>query len=88
MREFNENWDATRKTESSRALALSASLTRRERSVLAALMQGHANKEIATALGCSVRTVEFHVANILHKHGVDTRARLIAYLLSTEHSSR
>jgi hypothetical protein len=46
--------------------------------VLDRLMVGETNKEIASRLGCSPRTVEFHLANIFRKTGVDGRARLIS----------
>ena len=37
------------------------------------LGEGHADREIAAILSIGVRTVEFHVANILRKPGVDNR---------------
>jgi DNA-binding CsgD family transcriptional regulator len=42
-------------------------LTPRQREVLALLVVGHSNKEIAEQLGCSYRTVELHVAMLLQK---------------------
>jgi DNA-binding CsgD family transcriptional regulator len=53
-------------------------LTMREQEVLGLLSEGRANKEIADALGCSVRTVEFHISNLLRKVGVSSRLELIA----------
>jgi DNA-binding CsgD family transcriptional regulator len=53
-------------------------LTPREQQVLGLLSEGRANKEIADALGCSVRTVEFHVSNLLRKVGASSRLELIA----------
>jgi DNA-binding CsgD family transcriptional regulator len=53
-------------------------LTAREHEVLGLLSEGRANKEIADALGCSVRTVEFHISNLLRKMGVSSRLGLIA----------
>jgi len=44
-------------------------LTRRERDVLALLGRGLRNQEMAAELTVSLKTVEFHVANILHKLG-------------------
>jgi len=84
MRDLTEVRPSTSNRPSYARTAASVSLTRREHAVIAALVQGHANKEIAAALGCSVRTVEYHVANVLHKFGVDTRTRLIAHLLRPE----
>lgn len=67
--------DATARLEQ---LQAAWSLTARQAEVLAVLATGRANKEIAEELGCSSRTVEVHVAQILRKAGVDGRASLIA----------
>ena len=48
-------------------------LTPRESAVLAHLVEGRTNAEIATALGSATRTVEKHVEHILRKLGVSTR---------------
>jgi predicted ATPase/DNA-binding CsgD family transcriptional regulator len=48
-------------------------LTDRERRVLRLLAQGLSNREIATELAISVRTIENHVAHILAKLGVASR---------------
>jgi DNA-binding CsgD family transcriptional regulator len=53
-------------------------LTPREEQVLALLVRGNANKDIATALCCRPRTVEAHVAAALRKARVDSRAHLVA----------
>jgi len=52
-------------------------LSRREREVLDALLENLSNKEIATRLHISERTVKFHVSNVLAKFGVQRRADLI-----------
>jgi ATP/maltotriose-dependent transcriptional regulator MalT len=60
-------------------------LTRRERTVLRLLAQGHSNDEIAAELVLSVRTVESHVASIYSKIGVSgrtARAAATAYALA------
>jgi DNA-binding NarL/FixJ family response regulator len=49
-------------------------LSDREREILRLLADGHTDREIATGLTISVRTVETHVSNILHKLGVRNRA--------------
>jgi FixJ family two-component response regulator len=46
------------------------SLTDREREVLALVVTGLANKEVARSLGISHRTVEIHKARIMFKTGV------------------
>jgi DNA-binding NarL/FixJ family response regulator len=48
-------------------------LTAREREVLGCLVEGMSNKQIAAALGISVRTVTVHVSNLLRKTGAPSR---------------
>ncbi|MBC8264021.1 MAG: response regulator transcription factor [Anaerolineales bacterium] len=48
-------------------------LTEREREVLALVTAGKSNKEIAQTLSITVRTVEFHVSNVLGKLGLTSR---------------
>lgn len=54
-----------------------AQLSRREREVLDSLLENVSNKEIATKLNISERTVKFHVSKLLSKFGVRRRADLI-----------
>jgi FixJ family two-component response regulator len=54
------------------AAARIASLTERERGVMALAVEGLPNKEIARRLGISHRTVEIHKARIMQKTGADT----------------
>jgi DNA-binding NarL/FixJ family response regulator len=54
-----------------------AQLSRREREVLDCLLENVSNKEIATKLNISERTVKFHVSKLLSKFGVRRRADLI-----------
>ncbi len=53
-------------------------LSRREREVLMSILTGQTNKEIASALNISERTVKFHVSHLLQKMGAHRRADLIA----------
>lgn len=53
-------------------------LTRREEEVLRWLAQGKTNKEIATALNITQRTVKFHVSSILRKLGAGNRTEALA----------
>jgi DNA-binding NarL/FixJ family response regulator len=54
-----------------------ARMSRREQQVLDGLLENLANKEIASRLNISERTVKFHVSNLLSKFGVRRRADLI-----------
>jgi pimeloyl-ACP methyl ester carboxylesterase/DNA-binding CsgD family transcriptional regulator len=56
-------------------------LTERETEVLGRLAAGLANKEIATALGISVPTVERHLANLYPKIGARGRVDATTYAL-------
>ena len=60
---------------------VSVTFTPRERAVREKLMRGASNKEIAIAMACSVKTVEFHVTNLLRKSGVTTRLELVVAAL-------
>ncbi|GLC97585.1 hypothetical protein Tamer19_69940 [Cupriavidus sp. TA19] len=54
-------------------------LTRRERDILGCIGRGMANKEIASQLGVSVRTVETPRLNLKRKLGIEGRAGLVKY---------
>ena len=56
-------------------------LSEREREVLALLVDGLMNKEIARRLAVSERTVKFHVGSILAKLGVPNRAAAVRVAL-------
>jgi len=55
----------------------SIKLTRREEEVLGGVMRSLANKEIASNLNLSERTVKFHVSSLLAKFGVRGRMELV-----------
>lgn len=55
-------------------------LTRREQEIAELIAQGRSNKEIASALVISQRTVEGHVEHILDKLGFASRAQIAAWM--------
>jgi DNA-binding CsgD family transcriptional regulator len=59
-----------------RAAACPARLSERQREVLHSVIDNRANKEIASELNITVRTVKFHISTLLSKFGVESRAEL------------
>jgi DNA-binding NarL/FixJ family response regulator len=57
-------------------------LTGREQEVVRFLSVGKSNKEIASELGISVRTVETHRANIMRKLNLHSVTELLHYVFS------
>jgi two-component system, LuxR family, response regulator FixJ len=64
-----------------------AHLTPREREVMELLLAGKTSKEIAAALGVSVRTVEGHRRVVLAKTNVSSAAQLVRVVLSVRKSA-
>lgn len=58
------------------------SLTPREREIVIMVAYGHTNKEIANALGITVKTVETHKTNIMQKLELTSRAELVRFALT------
>jgi two-component system response regulator NreC len=56
-------------------------LSVREREIVQLIAEGKSNKEVAEALGISVRTAETHRASILRKLKVDSVAGLVRYAI-------
>jgi DNA-binding CsgD family transcriptional regulator len=65
-------------TKSRRGLPAPA-LTPRELEVLRLLVRGNTNRQIASLLGLSPRTVESHRANLMGKLGLESRVELVEY---------
>ena len=57
-------------------------LTPKESAVLALLADGRSNKEIACAMGASVRTVETHRLHLRRKLHIDGQAALVRYAVA------
>jgi two-component system, NarL family, nitrate/nitrite response regulator NarL len=58
---------------------VAASLTRREREVLALLVEGARGPEMATRLSLSPHTVRTHIQNVMSKLQVHSRVEAVAY---------
>lgn len=67
----------------SRPEGYTTNLTERQRQILAMLANGSSTKNIAKELNISMKTVEFHKANITRKLGVRTTSDLIRVALSS-----
>lgn len=81
-RSFHER---SRRTEIEAAFA---SLTPREREVMALVVQGLPNKAAAVELAISVRTVEIHRAHVMDKMKADSLSALVRMALSLEDQDR
>ena len=63
------------------ASATPAALTTREEEVLRLIAWGYSNKEVAARLELSVKTVETHKANAMHKLGMRSRIDIVRFAL-------
>jgi len=71
------NDKAEKLLEAGKSVRSQVKLTRREEEVLSGLMKSLANKEIASNLNLSERTVKFHVSALLAKYRVRGRMELV-----------
>jgi FixJ family two-component response regulator len=58
-------------------------LSDRERDVLAEIVAGKTNRQMAQRFGIAVKTVEYHRANIMEKVGVGSLVELVCLLLTS-----
>jgi DNA-binding NarL/FixJ family response regulator len=72
---------ATKLVEHISAQRTQVTLTQREQEVLCLLAKGLRNKEIASQLNITERTVKSHVANIIAKLGVSSRTEAVSQAL-------
>jgi DNA-binding NarL/FixJ family response regulator len=63
--------------EAGQSVKTTVKLTRREKEVLDGILRSLANKEIASELNLSERTVKFHVSSLLAKFKVHSRMELL-----------
>jgi RNA polymerase sigma factor (sigma-70 family) len=66
------------------AATLLQNLTAREREVMELVVSGSHNREIAQALGISVRTVEVHKSRLMTKLGVDNVADMVRLSMANQ----
>ncbi|WP_089726115.1 response regulator transcription factor [Candidatus Thiosymbion oneisti] len=79
--EFDEKQRALQSRRAEIAVRL-AELTPREHEVMEMVTEGRANKEIATVLGVSAKTVEAHRARVMDKMGASSLAELVRMALT------
>ncbi|TGD61572.1 PAS domain S-box protein [Tabrizicola sp. WMC-M-20] len=80
-----QNSAAARQCETDAAAAEQfARLTPREREVIALVVDGLPNKEVAYKLGINQRTVESHRARGMHKLGASSLAELVRFAIAAE----
>ncbi len=72
------SWDEERLLTLS---SMSPQLTARQREVLALVIAGMSNKDIAADLGVSLQTVKWHVSRLFGAYGVDSRISLVREVL-------
>jgi DNA-binding NarL/FixJ family response regulator len=58
-----------------------AVVTAREREIIQLLAEGKSNKEAASTLGISVKTIEAHRANIMRKLNLHSVSDLVRYAI-------
>jgi DNA-binding NarL/FixJ family response regulator len=59
-----------------REISCPVALSPRQKEILGSIVRSLSNKEIASRLNISVRTVKFHVSSLLEKFGVESRGAL------------
>ena len=75
--ELRKYVDAHRKPAETQANDTLAELTQREREIVRLIVEGASNKEVASSLNISERTVKGHLSNVFQKLGVADRLKLV-----------
>jgi two-component system NarL family response regulator len=78
--ELRKYVDAHRKPAETSADDSLAELTQREREIVRLIVEGASNKEVASSLNISERTVKGHLSNVFQKLGVTDRLKLMLYV--------
>lgn len=74
---------AAKRAESASVAQRVDSLTQREREVLALIVAGKLNKQIADELGISIKTVEVHRSRVMEKMSANSVAELVQLVLKS-----
>ena len=75
--ELRKYVDAHRKPPETAENDALAELTQREREIVRLIVEGASNKEVASSLNISERTVKGHLSNVFQKLGVADRLKLV-----------
>lgn len=75
---------AAKRAESASMTQRVDSLTQREREVLALVVAGKLNKQIADTLAISIKTVEVHRSRVMEKMGASSVAELVQFVLKSQ----
>ena len=78
--ELRKYVDAHRKPVEAPANDVLAELTQREREIVRLIVEGASNKEVASSLNISERTVKGHLSNVFQKLGVADRLKLVLFV--------
>jgi two-component system NarL family response regulator len=78
--ELRKYVDAHRRPAETQANEALAELTQREREIVRLIVEGASNKEVASSLNISERTVKGHLSNVFQKLGVADRLKLVLYV--------
>ena len=78
--ELRKYVDAHRKPAETPANDVLAELTQREREIVRLIVEGSSNKEVASSLNISERTVKGHLSNVFQKLGVADRLKLVLFV--------
>ena len=75
---FSAKFRETMAREGAKAESVAKILSRREQQVLGLVLKRHSNQEIADLMGLSIRTIEFHRANLMTKLNASNLPDLVA----------